>query len=122
MTFVGQIALSEICLHISDRAAEGYPGIRMRISRYDDFLSRCRDQPVANPVPNTQPILIHKICSYLVVLPLGTACGPISPGPGRNDESYVKSLWFVACVSARRRTPSRFLPLPLAASRRLRCA
>ena len=27
MTLVGQIALSEICLHISDMAAEGYPGI-----------------------------------------------------------------------------------------------
>src|SRR6187200_2739573 len=50
MTLVGQIALSEICLHISDRPAERYPGIRRRISHYDDFLSRCRDQPVANCV------------------------------------------------------------------------
>lgn len=33
MTLVGQIALSEICLHISDMAAEGYPCIRRRISR-----------------------------------------------------------------------------------------
>ena len=55
MTLVGQIALSEICLHISDKAAEGYAGIRRRTSRYDDFLSRCRDQPVANSVPDTQP-------------------------------------------------------------------
>ena len=48
--------LSEVCIHISDMLTRACAGMRRCSISCEDCRSRSRDQPVANSVPNTQPL------------------------------------------------------------------